>query len=89
MQVRVKLLGSLRSPQIPDVFTIELPAKAKMISLIDKLSKLHPKVASSLVDESIKSLIMLDGVEVGNLSGLNTPLKEGSEVVMVPITHGG
>jgi molybdopterin converting factor small subunit len=35
------------------------------------------------------SLIMLGGIEVGNLEGLETKISEGSEVVLVPVTHGG
>jgi len=67
---------------------VELPVDSKMIDLIETLSKDYPEVAETLRNTSM-SLIMLGGIEVGNLEGLETKISEGSEVVLVPVTHGG
>ena len=89
MRVMVRLLGSLRPLKVCGGIEMELLADSKIITLIEELSRLYPEIASSLHNSSINNLIMLDGVEIGNLNGLGTPLTEGSKVVLVPVTHGG
>jgi len=89
MLVSVRLLGSLRPTGAPREIEVELPADSKMASLIEKLSKVYPEIVPSLTNPSTSNLILLGGVEVGNLNGLDTPLCEDSEVVLVPVTHGG
>ena len=89
MLVRVRLLGSLRPPKVRRGIEVELPTDSKMTSLIEELSRLYPEIAPSLRNPITNNLIMLGGVEVGNLNGLDTPITEGSEVVLVPVTHGG
>jgi len=34
-------------------------------------------------------LILRNGVEVGNLRGLDTALDDGDELVLISVTHGG
>lgn len=88
MRVKVRLFGSLRPVNAPGEIEVELPVDSKMIDLIETLSKDYPEVAETLRNTSM-SLIMLGGIEVGNLEGLETKISEGSEVVLVPVTHGG
>ncbi len=35
------------------------------------------------------TLIILNGVEVGNLLSLETPLRDGDKLVLLAVTHGG
>ena len=88
MRVIVRLFGSLRPVNAKGEIEVELPVDSKMIDLIETLSKDYPEVAETLRNTSM-SLIMLGGIEVGNLEGLETKISEGSEVVLVPVTHGG
>ncbi len=88
MRVNVRLFGSLRPVNAPGEIEVELPVDSKMIDLIETFSKDYPEVAGTLRNTSM-SLIMLGGIEVGNLEGLETKISEGSEVVLVPVTHGG
>lgn len=88
MRVKVRLFGSLRPVNAPGEIEVELPVDSKMIDLIETLSKDYPEVAGTLRNTSMR-LIMLGGIEVGNLEGLETKISEGSEVVLVPVTHGG
>ncbi|MGD0805195.1 MAG: MoaD/ThiS family protein [Candidatus Bathyarchaeia archaeon] len=89
MLVRVRLLGSLRPPGIPKEIEVEIPADSKIASLIEELSRLYPEIASSLINSSTVNLIMLEGIEVGNLEGLDTFLDQNATVIIVPVTHGG
>jgi len=42
-----------------------------------------------LNDSRSNSLILVNGVEVSILKGLETRLNDGDEVVFVPVVHGG
>ncbi len=87
MQVRVRLLGSLRQPGAPKEANFEVPESASVSTLIKRIIGEYPRLAGVL--DGIGNLVMLNGVEIGNLYGLETTLCEGAEVVFVPVTHGG
>jgi len=88
MRVRIRFLGSLRPVNASREFEMVLPANSKMIDLIDSISNDYPEAAVMLGNPA-RNLIMLDGIEIGNLEGLETSIGNGSEVVVVPVTHGG
>ena len=35
------------------------------------------------------ALIIMDGVEINNLKGINTSVKNGSQLIFLSVTHGG
>jgi len=58
--------------------------------LVDKL----PVLKRSLIDQQFadprpNALILVNGREIGVLDGLGTKLRDGDEVVFVPVVHGG
>jgi len=62
-----------------------------IISLVKLLGNNFEKV---IYDPVLKSplpnaLILLNGVEVNNLQGLETQVKEGDNMVLLSVTHGG
>lgn len=57
--------------------------------LFGELLKNVPNLTQLITDPIPRNLIIVNGVEIGNLQGLETPLVEGSDVVLVPIAHGG
>ena len=86
--VRVRFLGSLRIANSRRDIEIELPVNSKIIDLIDSISKEYPELSVTIRNRA-RNLIMLDGIEVGNIEGLETSISNGSEIVLVPVTHGG
>jgi molybdopterin converting factor small subunit len=88
MRVRIRFLGSLRPVNASGEIEVALPANSKMIDLIDSISNDYPEAAVTLGNPA-RNLIMLDGIEIGNMEGLETSISNGSEVVVVPVTHGG
>ena len=88
MRARIRFLGSLRPANAPGEIEIALPVNSKIIDLIDSISNDYPEVAATLSNPA-RNLIMLDGIEVGNIGGLETSISNGSEVVLIPVTHGG
>jgi molybdopterin converting factor small subunit len=74
---------------MPKKIEVDLKADSNLANLIEKLRQIYPETAESLKDPMGGNLIMVSGVEVENLGGFDTPLVEGSEIVLVPVTHGG
>jgi molybdopterin converting factor small subunit len=87
MRVRVRLLGSLRQPGTAKEANYDVLQSAAVSSLIKIIISEYPKLEGVL--DGVGNLVMLNGVEIGNLEGLATILNEGAEVVFVPVTHGG
>jgi molybdopterin converting factor small subunit len=42
-----------------------------------------------LDDPRTNALILVNGKEVSVLQGLNTKIKDGDELVLIPVVHGG
>ncbi len=87
MRVRVRLLGSLRQPSAPREPEYDLPDGADISTLIRSVVGEYPPLKGVL--DGAGNLILLGGVEVGNLQGHTTRLGEGAEVVFIPVAHGG
>ena len=87
MRVRVRLLGSLRQPSAPREIVYDLPGGSDVSALTQRIVGDYPKLAGVL--DGVGNLVMLNGVEVGNLEGHGTKLGDDAEVVFVPVTHGG
>jgi len=87
MQIRVRLLGSLRQPTAPTEMKYEVPEGATISTLIKRILIDYQSLTGVLF--SLGNLVMLGGVEIGNLDGFETLLSDGDEVVFTPVTHGG
>ena len=65
-----------------------------MGALVTELVKEVPELERGLIDQQLEdprpnALILVNGREIGVLDGLETRLKDGDEVVFVPVVHGG
>ncbi len=54
----------------------------------------RPRLGELLMDQELNdprpnALVLLNGREIGTLSGLETAVKHGDEIVLLPIAHGG
>ena len=94
--VKVKLAGWLRRFSKDGVVEVKVSDEGVTVrELIKRLVDiLGPDFGSQILDEELhdpraRVLILVDGVEVSALSGLDTRLNRGSEVVLVPFFHGG
>jgi molybdopterin converting factor small subunit len=89
MRVRVRLLGSLRPASAPHETDFDVPEGSDVSTLIEGIVEKYPQTAETLNGATKGNLILLGGVEIGNLSGESTKLGEDAEVVFIPVTHGG
>jgi len=94
MAITVKFVGALR--HFSDVGELALDCKgySSVVEVVNELVKEVPDIKRSLIDQQLEdprpnALILVNGREIGVLNGLETKLKDGDEVVLVPVVHGG
>jgi len=92
--VRVRLLGTLRDASVDRedlVFKGEVDVAGIVRRLIDEHGE---RLGGLLIDSVLKNplpnaLILLNGVEINNLKGLRTVVRDGDLLTILPIAHGG
>jgi len=94
VRVEIRVLGAFRSSSGGAVDSLCFAGKPTVRDVILRLMEGRPELRSTLWDEAVGSpmpnaLIMLGGVEVGNLEGLETAVPDGSQVLVLSVTHGG
>jgi len=94
IKVNVRLLGIFRgfSGKSRIALRLEQPTVGKVIQrLADSLSVEARRllVDPELDDPRPNALILVNGKEIGVLKGLETQLKEGDEITLIPVSHGG
>jgi len=93
MSLKIRMLGVLREAGSKEQ-TIDINEGATVDSVIRDLIAQDERLETVLWDKGVDSplpnaLIMLDGVEVNNLDGLETSVKKGQELVLLSVVHGG
>ncbi len=93
MSLKIRMLGVLRQAGTKEQ-TLDIEEGATVDSVIRDLIAQDERLETVLWDKGVDSplpnaLIMLDGVEVNNLNGLETPVKKGQELVLLSVVHGG
>jgi molybdopterin converting factor small subunit len=94
MLVRVRLMGLLKDAAGASESSLSLGDGSSLRGVLEALVETFPGLGDALGDLAAANppqgiLVLLDGVEAGNLGGLGTPVRDGSEIVLVPVTHGG
>jgi molybdopterin converting factor small subunit len=94
VQIRVRVLGSLRETMKNNDVSLDLNDDVCLEGLIKTLISAYPQIETNLWDRVIESyssnaLVLVNGVEAGNLEGLRTKLEDGDEIVILSVTHGG
>jgi len=95
VHVRVRLLGVFRGISGRGQLRIELEEPAVIREVIQRLvESFSPEFNQVLIDPELSdprpnALILVNGREIGVLEGLETEVKEGDEIVLIPVSHGG
>lgn len=93
-KVNVRLLGVFRGFSEKNRVTLKLeqPTVKKVIKKLSKSLSVEAKrllVDPELNDPRPNALILVNGKEISVLNGLETEIKEGDEVTLIPVSHGG
>ena len=94
MKTIVKFVGSLRHVSGVNELAVTLKEGFSVKELMTKIAGDLPKLKQSLFDPQLEdprlnALILVNGREISVLDGLKTALRNGDEVVFVPVVHGG
>ena len=97
MEVCLKLYGVFRSAAGSDTVSLQLldtepTVRSAIIKLVSRpdcgeLKKLI--LDGKSLDPRPNTMILVSGREIGALAGLETRLKKGDELSLLPVAHGG
>jgi molybdopterin synthase sulfur carrier subunit len=94
MAITVKFVGALRHVSGSGELALDCKGDISIRALINEITKEMPALKRSLIDQQLEdprpnALILVNGREISVLNGLETNLKDGDEIVLVPVVHGG
>ena len=94
MVLRVKFIGALRHVSGTGELALSCKSRVAIRELMDEIIKELPELKRSLIDQQFEdsrpnTLVLVNGREISVLDGLETKLKDGDEVVLIPFVHGG
>ena len=94
MAITVRFIGALRHASGADELTLDFEGALSVRDLMNKITKDTPALRRGLVDAQLddprpNTLILVNGREISVLDGLETNLRDGDGVVLVPVVHGG
>ena len=94
MPLTVVFIGAFRHISGKAQMKVECKKPCSIEELVNKICLETPKLKESLIEEQsgvakTNALILVNGREISVLSGLETQLADGDEVVFVPVVHGG
>jgi len=94
VRVNFRFVGNFRNLAGKGKFTLELSEGILFKEAIKQIIEKFPKIERALIDPELddpkpNTLIIVNGREISVLNGLETLLKDGDEVVFVPVSHGG
>ena len=94
MTIIVKFIGSLRNffGESNAIFNCEneISIKELINLIINKKPNIKEILISSRNDEfQLNSLVLVNGVEISVLRGLETKLSNGDKITLIPVIHGG
>jgi molybdopterin converting factor small subunit len=96
LRVHVKLYGVLKTAAKTERLELDFESPISIRQLVNKLVSViaRPEFETYLIDADTKdprpnALILVSGTEIGALNGIDSTLREGDEVVFLPVAHGG
>lgn len=88
--MRIKMLGTFKRAFREEDLTF--PTNVEVSKVIEKIARGYGEENLSEPAGQIplqNAIILLNGVEIGNLEGLRTPVEDNDTLVFISVTHGG
>jgi len=95
MQVKVHYIGLIKSYTNTSQDEYELSKGTRLSVLLDKIAQDYDKQFVNEVYDPVKKemkasfVVMVNGVLMDQLNGINTPLKENDTVILMSLMTGG
>jgi len=92
--VIVRFFGVFRNITGKNRLALKFKDKVLLREVIKEIVEERPRLQRTLIDPDLEdprpnTLIMVNGKEISILNGLETMLKDGDEVVFIPVLHAG
>jgi len=93
-KVKIKLLGVFRRAYGSSEAILRIKKNVQLEEIIRKLAASSEDLRRILIDPELESplpnaVILLNGRDISALNGLETPVMDGDEIVLIPVIHGG
>jgi molybdopterin converting factor small subunit len=93
-RVTVRMIGVAKEAAGTPKQALTIPSNSNIFTVLQTLIEKHgDALKDAILDPAtqtpVSTLILLNGVETGNLQGLNTPVTDGDTIVLLSVTHGG
>ena len=90
----MKFVGALRHVSGVDQLALDCGENISVRRIVSEIAEERPELKQSLIDQQLQdprlnALILVNGREISALDGLETKLKDGDELVLIPVVHGG
>lgn len=94
MAITVNFIGAFRTISGRKTIDVKIEDTASLKEVIDKIIEKVPNLKRVLVDPELEdprpnALILVNRREISVLNGLETLIRDGDEIVLVPVIHGG
>ncbi len=92
MKVKIRFLGFLARLYGCEEAAVEIPENCTLRDLMKVIVKRKTKFKNAVLNnEGFKEtvLTLINQKDIGVLNGLDTKLKDGDEVIFIPVSHGG
>lgn len=94
VNVNVKLMGVFRVFSGKDSVSLRLENPVVREAVVKIAEFLSSEFRRMLIDPELNdprpnALILVNGKEISVLKGLETTVREGDQIILIPISHGG
>ncbi|MFQ6095657.1 MAG: MoaD/ThiS family protein [Candidatus Bathyarchaeia archaeon] len=94
MIVDVRLFGIFKESFGSDRISLTVDAPKRLREIVMEITRSSPALQRVLIDPELQdprpnAIILVNGKEIGVLSGLETDINDGDRIVLIPVTHGG
>lgn len=94
MNVEVRLLGIFKEAYGSSQVSLKSETQRKLREVIIEITKSSPELRRVLIDPELldprpNAVILVNGKEISVLKGLETEIKSGDKIILIPVTHGG
>jgi molybdopterin converting factor small subunit len=96
LRVSVRLYGVLKTAAKTERLELDFDRPVSVRELVNKAVNViaRPEFETCMIDADMKdprpnALILVSGTEIGALDGIDTTLRDGDEVIFLPVVHGG
>jgi molybdopterin converting factor small subunit len=93
--ITIRFVGTFREVSNMKKLNLTIPEETKISNVLDCLTErlgegFNNMLVNPLMDSFfLQELVLLNGVDITNLQGIDTPVYDGDKIVFLSVTHGG